>query len=105
MAFHGSLRLIAKDAANEPDVVHAFPQGGRDRGSTAEQVRDARARLAQGTDIKPEFAYELVSRVLERRPELTQHANVILADIPATGTASSSVATGQKAKAKRPRRR
>lgn len=61
MAFHGSLRLIADDAASEPEVVHASPHGGRDRGSTAEHVREARARLAQGTDIKPEFAYELMS--------------------------------------------
>jgi len=37
------------------------PREGRDRASTTERVREARARLAQGTDIKPEFAYELLS--------------------------------------------
>jgi two-component system cell cycle sensor histidine kinase PleC len=52
--------LITDDAMTEPP---AFPpsQRGRDRATTIDRVREARARLAQGTDIKPEFAYELLS--------------------------------------------
>jgi two-component system cell cycle sensor histidine kinase PleC len=43
-----------------PAAGQQGPPGGRDRSASVNHVREARARLAQGTDIKPEFAYELL---------------------------------------------
>lgn len=53
--------MLAHDAFTEPAASSQAPRAVRDRGGTNERVREARQRLTQGTDIKPEFAYELLS--------------------------------------------
>jgi two-component system cell cycle sensor histidine kinase PleC len=50
---------MAHDAMIEPTASQDPVAGGH--GANARHIREARARLAHGTDIKPEFAYELMS--------------------------------------------
>jgi two-component system, cell cycle sensor histidine kinase PleC len=68
-------------AQAEPDTSTAKRQppggrGGRLRRADAERLRETRARLAQGTELKPEFEYELMMMFV--RNEMSAQAHMWL---------------------------
>lgn len=68
--------MITGDAISEDSQDRANPRQPRERDRSSEKLREARQRLAQGSDIRPEFQYELLSMFV--RNELAAIATIQL---------------------------